>query len=49
MTVASLWLALVVLPFQFEITAEDIAVACALVILIVVAVWVRWRRKSRSE
>jgi hypothetical protein len=29
------------LPFQFEITAEDIAVACALVALIAVGVWVR--------
>jgi len=37
-------LALVMLPFQFEITAEDIAVACALVGLIVVGIWVRWRR-----
>jgi len=37
-------LALVMLPFQFEITAEDIAVACALVVLIVVGIWVRWRR-----
>ena len=28
----------------FKITAEDVAVACALVMLIVVGVWVRWRR-----
>jgi hypothetical protein len=40
MTVAPLsLLALVTLPF--EITAEDIAVACAFVILIVVGAWVR--------
>jgi hypothetical protein len=32
------------LPFQFEITPEDIAVACALVALNAIAVWVRWRR-----
>jgi hypothetical protein len=32
------------LPFHFEITAEHIAVACVLVVLIAVAVWVRWRR-----
>jgi hypothetical protein len=32
------------LPFHFEITAEDIAVACALVLLIAVAFWMRWRR-----
>jgi len=31
------------LPFEFEITTEDIAVACALVALIVVGIWVRWR------
>jgi len=28
---------------HFEITAEDIAVACALVLLIAVGIWVRWR------
>jgi hypothetical protein len=32
------------LPFQFEITAEDIAVTCALVILIVVGIWISKRR-----
>ena len=34
---------------RFEITVEDIAVACALVMLIVAAIWVRWRRKRRSD
>jgi hypothetical protein len=29
---------------HFEFTAEDIAVACALVALIVVGIWVRWRK-----
>jgi len=28
---------------HFEITAEDIAVACALVLLIAVGIWVCWR------
>jgi hypothetical protein len=28
---------------HFEIAAEDIAVACALILLIVVGIWVRWR------
>jgi len=32
------------LPFEFQITAEDIAVACALVVLIAVGAWVYWRR-----
>jgi len=32
------------LPFQFEITAEDIAVASVLVALIVVGIWWRWQR-----
>jgi hypothetical protein len=35
------------LPFEFEITAKDIAVFCALVVLIAVAVWWRWRRWLR--
>jgi hypothetical protein len=30
--------------WQFDITAEDIVAACALVVLIAVAVWWRWRR-----
>jgi len=33
-----------VLPFDFQITGEDIAVACALVLLIAVGIWLRWRR-----
>jgi hypothetical protein len=32
------------LPFEFQITPEDIAVACALVALIAVGIWVYWRR-----
>jgi hypothetical protein len=32
------------LPFEFQITPEDIAVACALVVLIAVVIWVYWRR-----
>jgi hypothetical protein len=37
---------LALLDFRFEITAEDIVAACALVILIVVGVWWRWRGKG---
>lgn len=31
-------------PFEFQITAADIAVVCALIVLIAVGVWVYWRR-----
>ena len=42
-------LALVMLQFEYHITAEDIAVACALVLLIVVGIWVRWRQQRRVK
>jgi hypothetical protein len=32
------------LALHVEITAEDIAVACALVLLLVAGLWVRWRK-----
>jgi hypothetical protein len=32
------------LPFLYHVTAEDIAVACALAVLIAVGIWVRWTR-----
>ena len=33
----------------FEITAEDIAVACALILLLVAGVWVSRRSKKRNR
>jgi hypothetical protein len=38
---------LALVALRVQITAEDIAVACALLILIVVGIWVRWRRKGK--
>jgi len=43
MTVAPLLL-LGLVTWQFEITAEDTVADCVLVVLIVGAVWWRWRR-----
>jgi hypothetical protein len=45
MTAVSLSL-LAFVTLHFEVTAEDIAIACALVSLIVVAIWVRWRSRD---
>jgi hypothetical protein len=46
MTTALLSL-LALVTWQFEIKGEDILAACALIILIAVAVWWRWRRSLR--